>query len=80
LLILNPYYTPKTDRKRGAIYALILYAARHLGRFTTRQLTPTLTLEQAGRNCLALARKGRLQIIQPGTPGQKGKPAIYAAL
>ena len=71
-------YLRKTERKRGHIYALILYTARGLGQFTYWQLTPSLTKLQAQRNCLALYHLGKLRVVRHGTPGHNGRPTIYA--
>lgn len=74
---MNPYYTPKTDRRRGQIYRLIFTLARHMKSFTIWNLTPALTKRQARDNCHNLVRLNRLKIIRPGTPGQHGKSTIY---
>lgn len=58
-------------------YLVILALARRVPQFTPRNLTPALTVEQARRSCLALAKLGELVVLFKGEGGRRARESVY---
>jgi len=67
----------------GVLRAMILTVAWANGRFTWRDVMSIAGGRSKGlvqSNLLAMARDGHLRVVERGTPGCRGRAAVYEAV
>lgn len=58
-------------------YSLILALAARMPQFQPSNLTPALMIDQARRNCVALANLGELEVVKKGKAGRFATETVY---